>query len=74
MSMLFYLIDKCIECQLNVIDEDRDMWRIYAEREDFSAALTLCRDPLQRELVFAAQVSMHIYPRGFSPSLSIFFR
>lgn len=42
--------------QVSVNDEGRDMWKVYLDLKDYAAALANCRDPLQRDQVYLAQV------------------
>lgn len=45
-----------IVIQVSVNDEGRDMWKVYLDLKDYAAALENCRDPLQRDQVYLAQV------------------
>ncbi|WZY97616.1 LOW QUALITY PROTEIN: hypothetical protein YC2023_069945 [Brassica napus] len=40
---------------VSVIDEGRDMWKVYLDLKVFAAALANCRDPLQRDQVYLVQ-------------------
>ncbi len=42
--------------QITVQDEGRDMWQVYSSLKEYTAALEHCRDSLQRDCVYAAQV------------------
>ncbi|GBG85891.1 hypothetical protein CBR_g40703 [Chara braunii] len=41
--------------QISVHDEERDMWCAHLDRKEYAAALSFCRDALQRDRVYAAQ-------------------
>lgn len=45
-----------IEEQVSVNDEGRDMWKVYLDMKEYAAALANCRDPLQKDQVYLAQV------------------
>lgn len=42
--------------QISVNDEGRDMWKVYLDLQEYTAALANCRDPLQRDQVYLVQV------------------
>ncbi|XP_048638189.1 vacuolar sorting protein 18 isoform X1 [Brassica napus] len=52
---LFYAYDQNSIFQVSVIDEGRDMWKVYLDLKVFAAALANCRDPLQRDQVYLVQ-------------------
>lgn len=39
-----------------MIDEGRDMWKVYLDLKVYAAALANCRDLLQRDQVYLVQV------------------
>lgn len=43
--------------QVSVNDEGRDMWKVYLDMKEYAAALSNCRDPLQRDQVYLMQVA-----------------
>ena len=43
--------------QVSVNDEGRDMWKVYLDMKEYAAALSNCRDPLQRDQVYLVQVA-----------------
>ncbi|CAA7039144.1 unnamed protein product [Microthlaspi erraticum] len=52
---LFYAYDQNSIFQVSVIDEGRDMWKVYLDLKVYAAALANCRDPLQRDQVYLVQ-------------------
>ncbi|KAG2268100.1 hypothetical protein Bca52824_062655 [Brassica carinata] len=52
---LFYAYNQNSIFQVSVIDEGRDMWKVYLDLKVFAAALANCRDPLQRDQVYLVQ-------------------
>ncbi|CAN8293989.1 unnamed protein product [Cochlearia groenlandica] len=52
---LFYAYDQNSIFQVSVMDEDRDMWKVYLDLKVYAAALANCRDPLQRDQVYLVQ-------------------
>ncbi|CAH8391561.1 unnamed protein product [Eruca vesicaria subsp. sativa] len=52
---LFYAYDQNSIFQVSVIDEGRDMWKVYLDLKVFAAALANCRDPIQRDQVYLVQ-------------------
>ncbi len=42
--------------QITVQDEGRDMWQVYSSLKEYTATLEHCRDSLQQDCVYAAQV------------------
>jgi hypothetical protein len=53
---VFYAYDQNSIFQVSVIDEGRDMWKVYLDLKVYAAALANCRDPLQRDQVYLVQV------------------
>ncbi|AAF88074.1 T12C24.2 [Arabidopsis thaliana] len=52
---VFYAYDQNSIFQVSVIDEGRDMWKVYLDLKVYAAALANCRDPLQRDQVYLVQ-------------------
>lgn len=53
---LFLILGFGFILQVSVIDEGRDMWKVYLDLKVYAAALANCRDPLQRDQVYLVQV------------------
>lgn len=43
-----------------MVDEGRDMWKVYLDLKVYAAALANCRDPLQRDQVYLVQVILDV--------------
>lgn len=41
---------------MSINDEGRDMWKVYLDMNEYTAALANCRDPFQRDQVYLVQV------------------
>ena len=46
--------------QIVIDDEGRDMWQVYLDIKDYTAALEHCRDTFQRDHIFADQVIISV--------------
>lgn len=42
--------------QVSVQDEGQDMWQVYLDMKEYTAALAHCRDSVQRDQVYLVQV------------------
>ncbi|GFZ12940.1 zinc ion binding protein [Actinidia rufa] len=60
---LFYAYDQNSIFQVSVNDEGRDMWKVHLDLKEYAAALANCRDPLQRDQVYLAQLKLRFLPR-----------
>lgn len=41
--------------ELHVSDEDRNVWKMYLQKKQFDAAISFCKEPWQRDIVYTAQ-------------------
>ena len=60
MYLFFSIVGFGYLLQVSVIDEGRDMWKVYLDLKVFAAALANCRDPLQRDQVYLVQVIVYL--------------
>ncbi|KAJ7297796.1 hypothetical protein O6H91_Y035600 [Diphasiastrum complanatum] len=51
----FYAYNETSIFEVAVQDEGRDMWQVYLDLKEYTAALEHCREPLQRDRVYEAQ-------------------
>ncbi|XP_048493409.1 vacuolar sorting protein 18 isoform X3 [Beta vulgaris subsp. vulgaris] len=69
---LFYAYDQNSIFQVSVIDEGRDMWKVYLDMKEYAAALANCRDALQRDQVYLAQAEVAFTTKDFLRAASFF--
>ncbi|RVW95110.1 Vacuolar protein sorting-associated protein 18-like [Vitis vinifera] len=69
---LFYAYDQSSIFQVSVNDEGRDMWKVYLDMKEYAAALSNCRDPLQRDQVYLMQAESAFSTKDFLRAASFF--
>ncbi|KAG8642378.1 hypothetical protein MANES_12G082900v8 [Manihot esculenta] len=69
---LFYAYDQNSIFQVSVNDEGRDMWKVYLDMKEYTAALANCRDPLQRDQVYLLQADAAFASRDFLRAASFY--
>ncbi|KAK8985317.1 hypothetical protein V6N11_068582 [Hibiscus sabdariffa] len=69
---LFYAYDQNSIFQVSVIDEGRDMWKVYLDMKDYTAALANSRDPLQRDQIYLVQAETAFSSRDFLRAASFY--
>lgn len=69
---LFYAYDQSSIFQVSVNDEGRDMWKVYLDMKEYAAALSNCRDPLQRDQVYLMQAEAAFSTKDFLRAASFF--
>jgi hypothetical protein len=58
--------------ELVVKDEDRDVWKLYLQKKDYSTALQYCKEPTQRTQVYTAQAQEDFDQRRYMQSAKYF--
>ncbi|TYK07051.1 vacuolar protein sorting-associated protein 18-like protein [Cucumis melo var. makuwa] len=58
--------------QVSVNDEGRDMWKVYLDMKEYTAALANCRDSLQRDQVYLAQAEDALASRDYLRAASFY--
>ncbi|XP_008455352.2 vacuolar sorting protein 18 [Cucumis melo] len=69
---LFYAYDQNSIFQVSVNDEGRDMWKVYLDMKEYTAALANCRDSLQRDQVYLAQAEDALASRDYLRAASFY--
>ncbi|XP_038887715.1 vacuolar sorting protein 18 isoform X1 [Benincasa hispida] len=69
---LFYAYDQNSIFQVSVNDEGRDMWKVYLDMKEYTAALANCRDALQRDQVYLAQAEGALASRDYLRAASFY--
>lgn len=69
---LFYAYDQNSIFQVSVNDEGRDMWKVYLQMKDYTAALASCHDPLQRDQVYLVQAEAAFATKDFLRAASFY--
>lgn len=69
---LFYAYDQNSIFQVSVNDEGRDMWKVYLDMKEYTAALANCRDSLQRDQVYLAQAEGALASRDYLRAASFY--
>lgn len=69
---LFYAYDQNSIFQVSVIDEGRDMWKVYLDMKEYAAALANCRDPIQRDQVYLMQAEAAFSTKDFHRAASFY--
>ncbi|XP_051136765.1 vacuolar sorting protein 18 [Andrographis paniculata] len=69
---LFYAYDQNSIFQISVNDEGRDMWKVYLDLKEYTAALANCRDALQRDQVYVVQAEAAFSSKDFLRAASFY--
>lgn len=69
---LFYAYDQNSIFQVSVNDEGRDMWKVYLDLKEYTAALANCRDVLQRDQVYLVQAETAFSAKDFFRASSFY--
>lgn len=69
---LFYAYDQNSIFQVSVNDEGRDMWKVYLDMKEYTAALANCRDSLQRDQVYLAQAEGALASKDYLRAASFY--
>ncbi|XP_022148071.1 vacuolar protein sorting-associated protein 18 homolog [Momordica charantia] len=69
---LFYAYDQNSVFQVSVNDEGRDMWKVYLDMKEYTAALANCRDSLQRDQVYLAQAEGALESKDYLRAASFY--
>ncbi|CAG8446869.1 13007_t:CDS:10, partial [Dentiscutata heterogama] len=59
----FWIYTDCSIFELIVTKEDRDVWKLYLEKQQFDNALLYCKNPAQRDEVLITQAD-HYFSQG----------
>ncbi|CAG8549918.1 24581_t:CDS:10 [Cetraspora pellucida] len=55
----FWIYTDCTIFELIVAKEDRDVWKLYLEKQQFDTALQYCKNPAQRDEVLTTQADYY---------------
>ncbi|KAK8469577.1 hypothetical protein PHAVU_005G107700 [Phaseolus vulgaris] len=69
---LFYAYDQNSIFQVSINDEGRDMWKVYLDMNEYTAALANCRDPFQRDQVYLVQAEAAFSSRDYFRAASFY--
>uniref|UniRef100_A0A0R0H4A8 Pep3/Vps18 beta-propeller domain-containing protein n=1 Tax=Glycine max TaxID=3847 RepID=A0A0R0H4A8_SOYBN len=69
---LFYAYDQNSIFQVSINDEGRDMWKVYLDMNEYTAALANCRDPFQRDQVYLVQAEAAFSSKDYFRAASFY--
>ncbi|CAG8658675.1 5183_t:CDS:10, partial [Cetraspora pellucida] len=61
----FWIYTDCTIFELIVAKEDRDVWKLYLEKQQFDTALQYCKNPAQRDEVLTTQADYYFSQSRF---------
>ncbi|KAG0626001.1 hypothetical protein M758_2G095100 [Ceratodon purpureus] len=68
----YYAFNEISIFEITVQDEGRDMWQVYLDLKEYTAALEACRDLAQRDSVYAAQAKAAFEAKDYERAASFY--